>query len=125
MTIPQPSTEDTMPEHPRIVCISGSMRFEDEMHLAAVEESISGHIVVMPHVNMKRPLPVTLHAMVTEDDIKTNLDELHFAKIRLADEVLVVTRDGYIGDSTRAEIAYAKSIRKPVRFWLEYEVSGV
>ncbi len=110
-----------MPEHPRIVCISGSMKFEDEMRLAAVEESIAGHIVVMPHVNMKRPLPVTLQATVTEDDLKTNLDQLHFGKIRLADEVLVVTRDGYIGDSTKHEIAYAESIGKPVRYWLEHE----
>ncbi|MEV4808101.1 hypothetical protein AB0K18_49650 [Nonomuraea sp. NPDC049421] len=42
------------------------------------------------------------------------LDDLHRAKIRLADEVLVV--GDYIGDSTRAEIAYARSLGKPVRF---------
>jgi hypothetical protein len=104
---------------PHVVCISGSMRFEDEMHLAAVEESLAGHIVVMPHVNMKRPLPVTLHALATSDTVKSALDVLHFDKIRLADEVLVVARDGYVGDSTRAEIAYAESIGKPVRYWLE------
>ena len=45
---------------------------------------------------------------------KVRLDELHRAKIRLADEVLVV--GDYIGDSTRAEIAYARSLDKPVRF---------
>ncbi|MEE1768325.1 hypothetical protein PUR34_09120, partial [Streptomyces sp. JV185] len=46
--------------------------------------------------------------------LKVRLDDLHRAKIRLADEVLVV--GDYIGDSTRAEIAYARSLGKPVRF---------
>lgn len=110
---------------PHVVCICGSMRFEDEMHLAAVEESLAGRVIVMPHVNMKRPLPVTLHALgATEDDVKEMLDGLHFEKIRLADEVLVVTRDGYVGDSTKREIAYAELIGKPVRYWLEHEVRG-
>ncbi|MGW2591732.1 hypothetical protein ACWCXC_15915 [Streptomyces sp. NPDC001515] len=45
---------------------------------------------------------------------KARLDGLHRAKIRLADEVLVV--GDYIGDSTRAEIAYARSLGRPVRF---------
>jgi len=46
--------------------------------------------------------------------LKVRLGDLHRAKIRLADEVLVV--GDYIGDSTRAEIAYARSLGKPVRF---------
>jgi hypothetical protein len=46
--------------------------------------------------------------------LKARLGDLHRAKIRLADEVLVVGH--YIGDSTRAEIAYARSLGKAVRF---------
>lgn len=46
--------------------------------------------------------------------LKARLDDLHRAKIRLADEALVV--GGCIGDSTRAEIAYARLLGKPVRF---------
>ncbi|MEU1133557.1 hypothetical protein ABZ383_27495 [Streptomyces sp. NPDC005900] len=45
---------------------------------------------------------------------KARLDELHRAKIRLADEVLVV--GDYVGTSTRAEIAYARELGKPIRF---------
>jgi hypothetical protein len=43
------------------------------------------------------------------------LDTLHLRKIDLADEVLVVNPGAYIGDSTRREIAYARSLGKPVR----------
>lgn len=93
---------------PRVVCICGSMRFEDLMQAHAQEESLAGRIVVMPHVNTKAwdPTYVEQH--------KPALDNLHRAKIRLADEILVV--GDYVGDSTRAEIAYARYLGKPVRF---------
>lgn len=45
---------------------------------------------------------------------RVRLDDLHRVNIRLADEVLVF--GDYIGDSTRAEITYARSLGKPVRF---------
>ena len=38
-------------------------------------------------------------------------------KIDLADELLVVSQGGYIGESTRREIEYAKRTGKPVRYW--------
>lgn len=49
---------------------------------------------------------------------KIELDELHKRKIDLADEILVINVGGYIGDSTRSEIEYARRYGKPVR-WLE------
>ncbi len=41
---------------------------------------------------------------------------MHFQKIRMADEVYIVDPGGYVGDSTRREIAYATSLGKPVRY---------
>lgn len=96
--------------NPKVVCICGSMRFQDEMAQAAHAESLAGRIVVMPHVNMK--------AWDTPDadpeQIKADLDQLHRAKIRMAQEVLVV--GNYVGESTTAEIAYARYLGMPVRF---------
>lgn len=43
------------------------------------------------------------------------LDRLHFAKIELADEIMIITVDGYIGASTSREMEYAKRIGKLVR----------
>jgi hypothetical protein len=62
---------------------------------------------------MKSPRELWSHPVEAEA-LKVRLDDLHRAKIRLADEVLVV--GDYIGDSTRAEIAYARSLSKPVWF---------
>ena len=41
---------------------------------------------------------------------------VHFHKIRMADEVHIVDPGGYVGESTRREIAYAESLGKPVRY---------
>jgi hypothetical protein len=98
---------------PTIVVICGSTRFMAEMAEADLRETAAGRIVVKPGCNMKQP-----HALwadpVEAEALKARLDDLHRAKIRLADEVLVV--GDYVGDSTRAEIAYARQLGKPVRF---------
>jgi hypothetical protein len=49
---------------------------------------------------------------------KLQLDELHKRKIDLADEIYVLNVGDYIGESTQAEIDYAHSLGKPIR-WLE------
>jgi hypothetical protein len=98
---------------PKIVCICGSTRFMTEMGEADLNLTADGHIVVMPGCDMKSDHPRWADPVEAEA-LKVRLDGLHRAKIRLADEVLVV--GDYIGDSTRAEIAYARSLGKPVRF---------
>ncbi|MCQ4196368.1 hypothetical protein [Streptomyces parvulus] len=98
---------------PPVVAICGSTRFMAEMNEADLRETEAGRIVVKPGCDLNAP-----HALWSDPDeaaaLKVRLDELHRAKIRLADEVLVV--GDYIGDSTRAEIAYARSLGRPVRF---------
>ncbi|MGW2565938.1 hypothetical protein [Streptomyces sp. NPDC001537] len=120
MSYPQPLTpEEKLADAkkrlnlPGIVVICGSTRFMTEMTEADLRETKAGRIVVKPACDMKSP-----HALwsdpVEAEALKLRLGDLHRAKIRLADEVLVV--GDYIGDSTRAEIAYARSLGKPVRF---------
>ncbi|MFF1650172.1 hypothetical protein [Streptomyces sp. NPDC058240] len=98
---------------PTIVVICGSTRFMDAMVDADCELTAVGYIVVKPGCNMKEPHPLWADPAEAEA-LKAQLDNLHRAKIRLADEVLVV--GDYIGDSTRAEIAYARELGKPVGF---------
>lgn len=47
---------------------------------------------------------------------KQGLDQLHFRKIDLSDEIYVVNVGGYVGSSTRREIAYARERRKRVEW---------
>ncbi|HLB37442.1 MAG TPA: hypothetical protein VJL31_12800, partial [Gemmatimonadales bacterium] len=54
--------------------------------------------------------------LAEEQGVAEKMDALHLRKIDLADQVLVVNVGGYIGDSTRREIAYAHSLGKSVRY---------
>ncbi|MFE1990020.1 hypothetical protein [Streptomyces parvulus] len=98
---------------PPVVAICGSTRFMAAMNEADLRETEAGRIVVKPGCDLKSPHPLWSDPAEAES-LKARLDTLHRAKIRLADEVLVV--GDYIGDSTRAEIAYARSLGTPVRF---------
>ena len=98
---------------PQVIAICGSTRFMQEMTDIDRELTWDGFIVVKPGCNMKDPHPLWADPAQAEGG-KKRLDDLHRAKIRLADVVIVV--GDYVGDSTRAEIAYARSLGKPVRF---------
>jgi hypothetical protein len=98
---------------PRIVAICGSTRFMPEMNEADLRETEAGRIVVRPGCDLKSAHDLWSDP-VQAQALKARLDELHRSKIMLSDEVLVV--GDYIGDSTRAEIAYARSLGRPVRF---------
>jgi len=50
------------------------------------------------------------------NETRRKLDELHLRKIDLADEILVLNVGGYIGESTRREIAYAQRVVKVIRY---------
>ena len=103
-----------MPDRPEIVCICGSTRFADEMRAATRELTFAGVIVVAPGV-FGRTEDQDAGTTITSAQ-KAALGALHLRKIDLADRVLVVNPDGYIGESTRREIEYAQATGKPVSF---------
>lgn len=96
-----------------VVVLCGSMRNADTMTAVAIAESVAGALVLKPDCNMKITHPLWADPAEAEA-LKVRLDDQHRQKIRLADRVIVV--GDYIGDSTRAEIAYARELGKPIRF---------
>jgi hypothetical protein len=97
---------------PKIVCLCGSTRFKREFIEANFKESMKGHIVLSvgwySHTDGEIYTP-------TQDE-KLMLDNIYLRKVSLADEILVINVNGYIGASTTREIAYAKILNKPIRF---------
>lgn len=77
-----------------------------EMRAANRELTYAGVIVVAPSEVDGSPFP----------EQKTALDALHLRKIDLADRVLIVNPGGYVGESTRREIAYAHAVGKPITY---------
>ncbi|WP_353649170.1 hypothetical protein ABLG96_20585 [Nakamurella sp. A5-74] len=103
-----------MPDRPEIVCICGSVRFAAEMLTANRHLTLAGAIVVAPGIFARTEDHEPNDNLTREQ--KVALGELHLQKIDLADRVLVVNPGGYIGESTRREIAYAHNTGKPVSF---------
>ncbi len=91
----------------KIICLCGSRRFKQAIDHIAEKRTLEGHIVLMPNV----------FDMGISGEEKDALDELHLAKISLADEIYVVNVGGYIGRSTRNHLEYAESLDKPIKYY--------
>lgn len=100
---------------PEVVCLCGGTRFYDEFQRANYRLTMAGKIVLTvgfyPH-----NAQVHGEGVGATSDEKVALDELHKRKIDLAHRVFVLNVDGYIGDSTRGEIAYAERHGVPVEY---------
>ena len=108
-----------MEPRPRIVCLCGSTRFSEAYQQANLTETLAGRIVLTIGCDLHSD--AQLFAGKSDEElarIKASLDWLHLRKIDLADEILVLNVNGYIGTSTRREIDYARTNNKLVR-WLE------
>lgn len=110
-----------------IVCLCGSTRFEEAYDLATAKETLKGNIVLSIGVNLRKQRHISMalgigpQSIKAQDEkmdrVKAELDELHLRKIDLADEILILNVDGYVGKSTRREIEYARSKGKVIRWW--------
>lgn len=103
------STEPPEIAQPEIVCLCGSMRFAEEFRAVQRELGLAGAIVIAPVESGWSGEALT-------EERKAFLGELHLRKIDLADRVVVINPGGYIGESTKREIAYARAAGKPVAF---------
>lgn len=99
---------------PKIVCLSGSVRFPEDFAYWRRILSIAGYIVVGPEFSI--PKEQADNPSSIWYPIKQKLDELHLRKIDLADEVMVLNVGGYIGESTRNEIKYAQEHNKVIKY---------
>ncbi len=103
---------------PTVVCLIGSTRFFHAYREANLRETLAGKIVLTIGCDTKSD-----HDLHLGPIDETSLDLLHLHKIDLANEVLVLNVGGYIGESTRREIEYARLLGKTLR-WLEPEVQA-
>lgn len=94
---------------PKAICLCGSTRFRLQYQQVFSDLEHAGNIVLTVPCYKDDPCCKTLPE-------QQRLDALHRHKIDLADEVYVLNVRGYIGESTRAEIEYATSLGKPIRY---------
>jgi len=95
----------------KIITLCGSTKFRDAFIEEQKRLTLEGNIVISVGL-----FGHSGDEEVWSDDTKAMLDDMHKRKIDLADEIFVINRGGYIGQSTQSEIEYAIETKKTVRY---------
>lgn len=107
-----------MVEQYPVVTLCGSTRFKNEFMQAQKVLTLAGKIVIsvglFGHSGDEEVWENMDEGTLTKT--KEMLDDMHKRKIDMADEIFVINKNGYIGDSTKSEIAYAKKMGKKVSY---------
>ena len=94
-----------------VITLCGSTRFKEQFLEAQKRLTLDGNIVIS----------VGLFGHSGDDEVwtvgtKEMLDDMHKRKIDMADSIYVINVGGYIGESTRREIEYARVHGKAIRY---------
>ena len=95
----------------KVITLCGSTRFKDAFLEMQKRLTLEGNIVIR--------VGLFGHSGDHEawvEGTKEMLDAMHKRKIDMADEIFVINVGGYIGDSTRSEIEYAKKTGKSIHY---------
>lgn len=95
----------------KVITLCGSTKFKDAYIKAHKDLTLKGNIVIS----------VGLFGHSGDDEVwtegtKAMLDDMHKRKIDMADEIFVINVGGYIGESTKSEIEYAKKNGRKVNY---------
>ena len=95
----------------KVITLCGSTRFKTEFLDAQKRLTLDGNIVIS----------VGLFGHNGDDEVWTEgtkemLDNMHKRKIDMSDAIYVINPGGYIGESTRSEIDYAKAHGKEIMY---------
>ena len=101
-----------------VITLCGSTRFKEEFMMAQKRLTLEGNIVISVGLFGHSGDEEVWDGMDegTLSKTKEMLDDMHKRKIDMADEIFVINVDGYIGESTRSEIEYAKAHGKKIRY---------
>ena len=94
-----------------VITLCGSTRFKEAFMEAQKRLTLAGNIVIS----------VGLFGHSGDDEVWTEgtkemLDDMHLRKIDMADSIYVINVGGYVGQSTRSEIEYARRQGKTIDY---------
>lgn len=92
-----------------MITLCGSMKFKNEFMKVRDELVLNGNIVFTPNFFSDENIKIN-------SEIKKMLDEMHKQKIKMSDEIYVINVGGYIGESTKTEIEYARIKGKKISY---------
>lgn len=107
-----------MIENYTVITLCGSTRFKNEFMEVQKKLTLEGNIVISVGLFGHSGDSEVWDGMDegTLSKTKEMLDDMHKRKIDMSDAIYVINVGGYIGDSTRSEIQYAKDQGKEVLY---------
>jgi hypothetical protein len=97
----------------KVITLCGSTRFKDEFLQVQKQLTLEGNIVIS--VGLFGHADSDFGEVITPE-IKGMLDDMHKRKIDMSDEIYVINKNQYIGESTKSEIEYAIKTGKKVNY---------
>ena len=102
----------------KVITLCGSTKFKNEFMEAQKDLTLTGNIVIsvglFEHSGDNEVWEQMDEGTLTKT--KEMLDDMHKRKIDMSDEIFVINVGGYIGESTKSEIEYAKKHNKKVNY---------
>ena len=102
-----------------VVTLCGSTRFKDEFYKEQKRLTLEKKIVIsvglFGHSGDEEVWENIDEGTMTKT--KEMLDDMHKRKIDMSDAIMVIDIDGYIGESTKKEMEYAKNQGKSIFFY--------
>ena len=102
----------------KVITLCGSTKFKNEFMEAQKDWTLKGNIVIsvglFGHSGDNEVWEQMDEGTLTKT--KEMLDDMHKRKIDMSDEIFVINVGGYIGESTKSEIEYAKKCNKKVNY---------
>lgn len=95
----------------KVITLCGSTKFKEEFLEVQKQLTLQGNIVISVGL-----FGHSGDSEVWTEGMKEMLDDMHKRKIDMADEIFVINVNGYIGESTKSEIEYAKSKNIPINY---------
>ena len=96
----------------KVITICGSMKFINTMIEIGEKLELEGNCVLLPFYNLNRASKDSY----TEEEGKM-LDLAHKERIKLADEIVIIDVNEYIGESTKKEIEFATLLNKEITYY--------
>ena len=94
----------------KVITLCGSIKFKEEFLKMQEKLTLDRNIVLTPNSFQ------SIKKETINEQTKKMLDEMHRQKIDMSDAIFVINVNGYIGESTKNEIEYAKSKNKEILY---------
>ena len=99
-----------IPKNEKVITLIGSTRFKDSFENVEIILSLSNKVVFKPTYFLH------IDNVKASDQTKFELDRLHKEKIAMSHAVFVVNANNYWGESTAANICYARLLGIPIYY---------